>query len=129
MILEGIRVLDFSQYLAGAGVTRLMAELGAEIIKVETKTGDLIRHMNGKSVTPGMGAKFLHLNRNKRSVALDLRTPEGQEARKYLMKFRKADGTFRRWGHLRSFFGGVYRCTCGCGSRGEHFPFQGDPDS
>ena len=59
------------------------------MIKVETKSGDLIRNMNGKSVTPGMGAKFLHLNRNKRSLVLDLKNPAGHAA---LMKLiEKAD--------------------------------------
>ena len=47
---------------------------------MESKAGDLVRVMNGKSVTPGMGAKFLHLNRNKRSIVLDLKNPAGHSA-------------------------------------------------
>lgn len=60
--------------------TQILADHGADVIKVETKAGDLIRSMNGKSVTPGMGAKFLHLNRNKRSLVLDLKNPQAHAA-------------------------------------------------
>ena len=71
--LEGVRVVDLTSVVVGPLCTQILADHGAEIIKVENKTGDLIRFMNGKSVTTGMGAKFLHLNRNKRSVVLDLK--------------------------------------------------------
>src|SRR5437868_7638998 len=71
--LEGVRVVDLTSVVVGPLATQILADHGAEVIKVETKSGDLIRTMNGKSVTPGMGAKFLHLNRNKRSIVLDLK--------------------------------------------------------
>jgi crotonobetainyl-CoA:carnitine CoA-transferase CaiB-like acyl-CoA transferase len=78
--LEGVRVVDLTSVVVGPLATQILADHGAEVIKVESKAGDLVRIMNGRSVTPGMGAKFLHLNRNKRSIVLDLKQPAGHEA-------------------------------------------------
>ena len=78
--LEGIRVIDLTSVVVGPLATQILADHGAEVIKVEAKTGDLVRVMNGRSVTPGMGAKFLHLNRNKRSLVLDLKQPAAHAA-------------------------------------------------
>lgn len=78
--LEGVRIIDLTSVVVGPLATQILADHGADVIKVETKAGDLIRSMNGKSVTPGMGAKFLHLNRNKRSLVLDLKKPEAHAA-------------------------------------------------
>src|SRR5512147_921536 len=78
--LEGVRVLDLTSVVVGPLATQILADHGAEVIKVESRNGDLIRFMNGRSVTPGMGAKFLHLNRNKRSIVLDLKQAEGHAA-------------------------------------------------
>ena len=77
MILEGCTVLDFTQYLAGAGVTRMMAELGADIVKVEIpEIGD------GGRLLPftrnGRSGFFVQHNRGKKSVCVDWNTPEGQ---------------------------------------------------
>ncbi len=78
--LEGVRIVDLTSVVVGPLATQILADHGAEVIKVENKSGDLVRNMNGKSVTPGMGAKFLHLNRNKRSIVLDLKHPDGHAA-------------------------------------------------
>jgi crotonobetainyl-CoA:carnitine CoA-transferase CaiB-like acyl-CoA transferase len=87
--LEGVRVVDLTSVVVGPLATQILADHGAEIIKVESKSGDLIRFMNGKSVTPGMGAKFVHLNRNKRSIVLDLKQDTGMAALRRLIA--KAD--------------------------------------
>ena len=78
--LEGVRVIDLTSVVVGPLATQILADHGADVIKVEARAGDLVRVMNGKSVTPGMGAKFLHLNRNKRSIVLDLKQPAGLAA-------------------------------------------------
>jgi len=83
--LEGVRVVDLTSVVVGPLATQILADHGADVIKVESKTGDLVRNLNGKSVTPAMGAKFLHLNRNKRSIVLDLKQPAGYAALKQLL--------------------------------------------
>ena len=78
--LEGIRIVDLTSVVVGPLATQILADHGAEVIKVESPAGDLGRTIGGLGVTPGMGPKFLHLNRNKRSIVLDLKKPEGYQA-------------------------------------------------
>ena len=74
--LEGVTVLDFTQYLAGPSCTRLMAEMGADVIKVEAApAGDPTR--NREPAVNGRAGLFVQQNRGKRSLAVDLRRPEG----------------------------------------------------
>jgi crotonobetainyl-CoA:carnitine CoA-transferase CaiB-like acyl-CoA transferase len=87
--LEGVRIVDLTQAVVGPLATQIMADHGAEVIKVEAKEGDLMRFLAGKSMTPAMGPKFLHLNRNKRSIVLDLKQPSAHAA--LLKLIAKAD--------------------------------------
>lgn len=77
--LEGIRVVDFTHFIAGPFATTIMAEMGADVIKVETPgRGDEFRHYPPvHPEMPAQGAPHMWTNRNKRSVALNLKTPEG----------------------------------------------------
>ena len=81
--LEGLKVLDFSRVLAGPFATMHLADLGAEVVKVERPgTGDDTRAF-GPPFSQGVSTYFLAINRGKRSITLDLKTPEGrQTARK-----------------------------------------------
>ncbi|WP_142846280.1 CaiB/BaiF CoA-transferase family protein [Telmatospirillum sp. J64-1] len=73
--LSDIRILDFSRVLAGPYCTALLADLGAEVIKVEPPGGDDYRHVG--PFKEGESALFLLVNRGKRSIRLDLKTPDG----------------------------------------------------
>ena len=78
--LQGITVLDLSHLAAGPWCTMVLADLGADVIKIEKpETGDMSRHA-GNVYAADESAVFLSLNRNKRSVALDLKQAEGREA-------------------------------------------------
>ena len=74
--LAGVRVLDFGQYVAVPFATMLLADLGADVIKVEPPAGDQWRRYD--PIEPGESRYFYALNRNKRSVALDLKTVAGR---------------------------------------------------
>jgi len=81
--LEGVRVLDLTTMVAGPVATMMLADQGADVIKVESPHGDLMRHFSrGRN---GMNAGFLCCNRNKRSLAVDLKSAVGLEVIKKLI--------------------------------------------
>ncbi len=77
--LAGVRILDLTSVVLGPMATQILGDYGAEIIKVEALEGDLMR-ANGVSRTPGMSSIFLAMNRNKRSLSIDLKSAKGQAA-------------------------------------------------
>jgi crotonobetainyl-CoA:carnitine CoA-transferase CaiB-like acyl-CoA transferase len=85
--LEGIRVVDMTSVVVGPLCTQTLADYGADVVKLEAPPGgDIARTLAGRGVTPLMSGKFVHLNRNKRSLALDLKKPGGKEALQRLLK-------------------------------------------
>jgi len=78
MQLAGIRVVDLTRILSGPFCTQLLADLGADVIKIEPPEGDPIRAQG--AIVEGLSWYFAAFNRNKRSVVLDLRTDEGKRA-------------------------------------------------
>jgi crotonobetainyl-CoA:carnitine CoA-transferase CaiB-like acyl-CoA transferase len=87
--LAGLLVADFSRVLAGPYCTMLLADLGADVIKVESPAGDDTRGWVPPVTRDGRSTYFLAINRNKRSVVLDLRDPAGLAAARELA--RRAD--------------------------------------
>lgn len=84
-VLDGVRVLDFSQHVAGPACTRMMAEMGAEIIKLELAPfGEQIRNVGFK--VNGRGVYFIQQNRGKKSVCVDMRSTAGLQLIHELVK-------------------------------------------
>ena len=85
--LEGIRILDLSKYLPGPFAAQLLADFGADVIKIEEPGGE-----PGRRLSPMAGetsARYCSVNRNKRSIILDLKHPEGR--RVFMRLAEKAD--------------------------------------
>jgi crotonobetainyl-CoA:carnitine CoA-transferase CaiB-like acyl-CoA transferase len=77
--LAGVRVIDLTAVVLGPVATQILGDLGAEVIKIEPPEGEVMRSL-GPAKNPGMGAYFLNVNRNKKSVVLDLKRPAAREA-------------------------------------------------
>ena len=75
--LDGVRVVDLTRVLAGPFASMLLADMGAEVIKIEPPGGDPVRQQG--TLIDGFSAYFASFNRNKKSVVLDLRSEEGKE--------------------------------------------------
>jgi crotonobetainyl-CoA:carnitine CoA-transferase CaiB-like acyl-CoA transferase len=77
--LKDLRILDLTSILMGPYATQIMGDLGADVVKIEPPSGDAVRGI-GPMRNPGMGHIFLHVNRNKRSLVLDLKHSDGLAA-------------------------------------------------
>jgi len=87
--LSGCRILDLTTVVLGPYCTQLLGDLGADVIKIETPDGDIMRHA-GPHVSEGMGPIYLTINRNKRAMTLDLRKDSARKILETLVK--TADG-------------------------------------
>jgi CoA:oxalate CoA-transferase len=74
--LSGIKVVDFTEYIAGPYCTMMLADMGADVVKVERPEGDAWRHT--APVAPYESRGFIGVNRGKRSISLDLEREEGR---------------------------------------------------
>ena len=101
--LNGIKVLDLTRALGGPYATQILADHGAEVIKVESKIGDEVRGW-GPPFINDMASYFINVNRNKKSIAIDLTKKEGKELILELVKSCDVlienfkTGTMEKWG-------------------------------
>jgi crotonobetainyl-CoA:carnitine CoA-transferase CaiB-like acyl-CoA transferase len=82
--LQGVRVIDVTSTVVGPAATQILGALGADVIKIEPPEGDQLRNL-GPSRHEGMAAMFLGMNRNKRSMVLDLKKPQAGEVLRRLV--------------------------------------------
>jgi crotonobetainyl-CoA:carnitine CoA-transferase CaiB-like acyl-CoA transferase len=128
--LGGIRILDLTSVIMGPFATHVLADLGADVIKVESPEGDSLRHHEPLR-HPGMSGSFLNLHRNKRSIVLDLKGPECRLALNRLIETADVfvhslrSKTIERLGYgyeqVRAMKPDIVYCAaCGFGSQGPY---------
>lgn len=132
--LDGIKVLDFTAIVLGPLATLMLADMGADVIKVEPPEGDPIRNA-AASRHRGMGSIHLALNRNKSSLAVDLKTPDGREILQRLVRWADVvvhnmrEGAAQQLGidyaSLKAVNPGIVHCVAS--GFGEKSPRTGDP--
>ncbi|ATL25334.1 CaiB/BaiF CoA transferase family protein [Streptomyces formicae] len=133
--LDGLKVLDLSRVLAGPYCAQMLADHGAEVIKVEPPTGDETRGWGPPFVAPGTSAYYQNLNRDKKNVIVDLSVPEGRDILGTLLRDTDVlvenfkGGTLAAWGYsddeLRARFPALIHCrVTGFGTDG---PLGGQP--
>lgn len=83
--LAGVRVIDLTAVVMGPYCTQIMADMGADVVKVEPPEGDIVRYV-AQGPAPGMNGVFMNVNRGKRSVVLDLTSDEGAAALRALVE-------------------------------------------
>ena len=101
--LENFKIIDLTRVLGGPYATQILADHGADVIKVEAHIGDEVRGW-GPPFSRGMDSYFINVNRNKRSIAIDLLSDKGKEILIKLLE--EADvlienfktGTMEKWG-------------------------------
>ncbi|MGJ9413909.1 CaiB/BaiF CoA transferase family protein [Aeromicrobium sp. CF4.19] len=136
--LAGLRVVDLTTVIMGPYATVTLADLGADVIKVEPLAGDMSRHI-GSRRNPGMSALTMNLQRNKRSIAADLSTDAGRAVLDELVRHADVLVTNLRpqsrdrlgitWDRLRDINPGLIFCTAqayGSGTEQENFPAYDD---
>ncbi|MBS4207534.1 CoA transferase [Bacillus sp. FJAT-50079] len=136
-MLKGIKVLNFTHFLQGPSSVQMLADLGADVIKIEQTKGAYERYWSGlDAYKNGVSVFFLLANRNQKSLALDLRSEEGKEIIYQLVK--EADivvenyrpGAMERLGlgyeHLKELNPKIIYCSCsGYGSTGPYYKRPG----
>jgi crotonobetainyl-CoA:carnitine CoA-transferase CaiB-like acyl-CoA transferase len=85
--LQGVRILDLTSVVVGPACTARLAQYGAEIIKVESPDGDLMRTLGGSSPTGEHSGAYLHFNRSKRNLCIDLKAPQSGEIMHRLVRW------------------------------------------
>ncbi|MFD2239232.1 CaiB/BaiF CoA transferase family protein [Aureimonas populi] len=134
-LLDGVRVLDLTTVVVGPVCTWRLAQYGAEIIKLESPGGDLMRGLGGPSPSGRHSGAYLHMNRGKRNICLDLKKPQSRAALDRLIEWcdvlvcNMRPSALRRLGLDAETVRGQYadKIHCTITGYGEDGPYAGQP--